>query len=163
MPSSLGPGTYVLVLRIPAATDIVVGRLGRLHFPGGYYLYVGSALGGLEGRLSRHLRARKRLHWHIDYLLTVATLCQVWYRTSNEREECVWARSLAAASEVSAPYAGFGASDCRSRPHPCHAHLFAVAASVDPAKLRLRLPGHPPDIVEADELAQALRVDRSNE
>ena len=61
-----GPGTYMLVLRLPKRRRLAVGRLGDFEFPAGYYLYAGSAQGGLRGRVLRHLRADKKRHWHID-------------------------------------------------------------------------------------------------
>jgi len=68
------PGTYVLVLRLSRATTLRVGRLGEFDFPCGLYLYVDSAqgTGGLRARLTRHWRAHKPLHWHVDYLREVA-------------------------------------------------------------------------------------------
>jgi Uri superfamily endonuclease len=51
-----------------------VGALGTLVFSPGRYIYVGSALNGIEPRVSRHLRTNGghlgSIHWHIDYLLT---------------------------------------------------------------------------------------------
>ena len=113
----LGPGTYILSLHVGETRRIVVGRLGALDFSRGAYLYVGSALGGLEGRLRRHLRENKRLHWHIDYLLTCADVREVWYREGEERLECEWARSLLQRSWIHPFEAPFGASDCRCRTH----------------------------------------------
>ena len=64
-------GTYVLLIELATAATIQVGRLGMLAFAKGYYAYVGSALGGLEQRIDRHLRTEKKLFWHIDYLLNL--------------------------------------------------------------------------------------------
>jgi Uri superfamily endonuclease len=113
---------------------VQVGRLGRFVFRPGWYLYVGSALGpgGLRARLTRHARAEKRLHWHIDYLLVQAELCQIWTAASADRQECDWARTLAALPGAWIPAPRFGASDCR-----CAAHLLAVAD--EPALEHLRL------------------------
>jgi Uri superfamily endonuclease len=63
-----GPGTYLLLLRLPQPTTLAVGRLGALALPAGWYVYVGSALGGLGPRLRRHLRVAKPPHWHVDSL-----------------------------------------------------------------------------------------------
>src|SRR5690349_8091196 len=63
------PGVYQLYLDLANATVLEIGRLGRLAFPAGLYVYTGSALGGLRPRLARHLRREKRHHWHIDHLL----------------------------------------------------------------------------------------------
>ena len=64
------PGTYVLILRVFRPASVRVGRLGRFHFPAGWYAYVGSARGpgGLAARISRHLRSPKPSRWHVDHL-----------------------------------------------------------------------------------------------
>ena len=33
-------------------------------------------MGGLDARVARHLRAEKKLHWHIDYLLERASVTE---------------------------------------------------------------------------------------
>ena len=63
-------GTYQLVIHLEADRIITVGKLGRFHFPAGYYIYSGSAQKNLTHRISRHLRKKKPLRWHIDYLLS---------------------------------------------------------------------------------------------
>ncbi|AIC15166.1 GIY-YIG nuclease family protein [Nitrososphaera viennensis] len=63
-------GVYVLLMHIGRPAIARTGSLGRLHFEKGVYAYVGSALNGLEPRISRHLSKRKEnMHWHIDYLI----------------------------------------------------------------------------------------------
>lgn len=113
------PGAYVLLMHLAEPVRLAVGGLGERPFAAGYYLYAGSALGGLRARLARHLRATKRLHWHIDYLLQRAPVCEVWWLASRERSECAWAGALAVAPGVQPFEAPFGASDCR-----CVTHLF---------------------------------------
>jgi Uri superfamily endonuclease len=109
-------GSYVLLIRLPQEQEVTVGRLGRLLFRPGHYAYVGSALGGLRGRLERHLRREKRTRWHIDYLLPQAPIEAIVACASEERAECRMARALAGRFEA---VPGFGASDCR-----CRSHLF---------------------------------------
>ncbi|RME44476.1 MAG: GIY-YIG nuclease family protein [Chloroflexi bacterium] len=125
------PGTYVLVLHLARPARIVIGALGVVNLDAGYYLYVGSALNGLAGRLRRHLRTDgKRLHWHIDYLRTEAALVDVWWAVSPERLECEWAAALRRLPGVCEPVAGFGSSDCR-----CRSHLFYLADLPSPDDL----------------------------
>jgi Uri superfamily endonuclease len=110
-----------LLLRLDATQPIVVGALGELTFPQGWYLYVGSAQGpgGLRARLARHRRrGDKRLHWHIDYVRAVAALVEVWTH-AGERQECAWAAAAAVLPGANVVAPRFGASDCR-----CPAHLF---------------------------------------
>jgi len=109
-------GSYVLVLELPRDTEIMVGKLGTLAFKKGHYVYVGSALNGLDHRLQRHLRDEKRFHWHIDYLLAHASITEIFFREGNTCEECVIAQQFASLLS-SIPH--FGCSDCS-----CESHLF---------------------------------------
>ncbi len=125
------PGTYVLVLHLARPARVVIGALGIFDLNAGYYLYVGSALNGLAGRLRRHLQTDdKRLHWHIDYLRTEATLVDVWWTVSPEHLECAWAAALRRLPGVREPVAGFGSSDCR-----CRSHLFYLADLPSPNEM----------------------------
>ena len=125
-----GPGTYALLIALERSAETVIGRLGRFRFPAGFYLYVGSALGpgGLAGRLARHLRADKRLHWHVDYVLHArsALVLEVWTKNDAVRRECDWARAAMRLAGASVVVPRFGASDCR-----CAAHLYGFAAMPD--------------------------------
>ena len=85
-------GSYALIIRLNRAKRLTVGRLGEFYFPAGHYLYLGSALNGLESRVRRHLRRDKKLHWHIDYLTALAGVCQVWWVVDGVRRECLWAQ-----------------------------------------------------------------------
>jgi len=111
-------GVYLLEILVGSAKQIRIGALGRISFPAGSYFYVGSAQNGLEQRLARHRRKRKRKHWHIDYLLATKdvrlTGCRV--EIAGKSRECDLARSLRDKCE---PIPGFGSSDCR-----CDSHLF---------------------------------------
>lgn len=122
------PGTYALLLFLPAPTRIEVGRLGTFDAPPGLYVYVGSARGsgGLVARIARHLRHLKPLRWHIDFLRAYARPVTVWWAEGTERKECVWAGTLARMPGARIPIPGFGASDCR-----CSAHLIHFAAMPD--------------------------------
>jgi sugar fermentation stimulation protein A len=111
------PGTYLLLLRLAAPTELQVGRLGRLELPPGWYVYIGSALGGLGPRLRRHARRGKVLHWHVDALREAAELVAVAFRVGRERLECAAAARVAALAGARAPAPRFGASDCRCATH----------------------------------------------
>ncbi|MBI2321473.1 MAG: GIY-YIG nuclease family protein [Chloroflexi bacterium] len=125
MPARL-PGSYLLVLELDHAATLRVGRLGSQRFAAGWYVYVGSALGGLVQRVARHLRASPVRRWHLDYLRAVAGVREVHLLPSVRRQECELAAALAALPGASLPVLGFGASDCR-----CRAHLVYFAAQPD--------------------------------
>ena len=119
-------GLYQLVIRLRAKRVIAVGRLGRFLFPAGYYVYTGSARRGLEARVARHMRRRKRMRWHIDYLLRHGAVIEVKRYGIGGLSECELSRRVeeVPGSGVVAP--GFGSSDCG-----CATHLFRF--SRDPA------------------------------
>lgn len=123
------PGTYMLILRAPRAASVRVGSVGDVTVEPGWYVYVGSAMGGLWQRVRRHLANEKRLRWHIDYLRQVTQVEEVWFRLGSQRDECAWARALAGAEQFS-PFGAIGASDCA-----CRTHVYRCERKPDPAWL----------------------------
>ena len=113
-------GSYVLILRLHKAIELPVGRLGSVSFREGFYLYVGSAMANLTRRMERHMRLRKRHHWHIDALRAVCEVRSVLAIRASARLECDIAGAVSSMADWSMP--GFGASDCR-----CPSHLFGMA------------------------------------
>ena len=113
------PGSYVLILHLTQPTTIAIGKLGTFEFPAGWYAYTGSALGpgGLAARLAYHHRREKSFQWHIDYLLALAELVEMWWAIDNKRRECVWASALRSIPGARVPAPNFGASDCRCLTH----------------------------------------------
>jgi Uri superfamily endonuclease len=110
------PGVYVLLFSLPQEATVSVGRLGEMVFPPGWYAYVGSGMGGVEGRIRRHLSHHKRPHWHLDYLLPHGQPGPALVGYTKERLECSLAAALGQAFPV---VPRFGSSDCR-----CSGHLF---------------------------------------
>ena len=109
-------GTYTLVIKLHRSRTLTIGRLGCISFVPGYYAYVGSALNGLQSRISRHLREDKVLHWHVDYLLRESKIVGIFYGITEKNKECSIAAHLN--GQVTAiPH--FGCSDCS-----CKSHLF---------------------------------------
>ena len=96
--------------------SINVGRLGLTVFDEGFYAYVGSAMNGIEGRVSRHLRETKKPHWHIDYLSNKATAVRVIICESDLKMECGVAAALLRRLVC---VSRFGCTDCG-----CRSHLF---------------------------------------
>jgi Uri superfamily endonuclease len=124
-------GTYAFSFMLPEAVKASIGRLGRLDFPAGDYIYLGSARGrgGLRARLGRHLRSVKATHWHIDYLRPYLEIRAIGYLPGNDNLECAWSQSLAGLPAARLPAPGFGASDCV---RGCTAHLVAFPAGESP-------------------------------
>ena len=112
------PGVYHLLVYLSRDAVIEVGRLGTYRFPAGYYVYTGSALGGLEPRIARHIRHQKRLHWHIDYLLQHGYIIEVVKHRTKDRLECQFNQRVLSLPGCEIPVRGFGSSDCK-----CSSHL----------------------------------------
>ncbi len=119
-----GKGGYALVMTLADDRRIRVGKLGTLDFPAGYYVYFGSALGGLKARVNRHLRRKKKRHWHIDSLTATAVVSELWWALDVERRECLWARAALDTIAATVPVVGFGSSDCRCRSHLVHVNTW---------------------------------------
>lgn len=108
-------------MRLDREHVIAVGALGRIPFAAGYYIYTGRAKKGLNARLARHGRQKKRMRWHIDYLLQHAKLLEVLIHPAKvlaDDTECRRNQDMAALARSSVPVNGFGSSDCG-----CKAHL----------------------------------------
>jgi len=138
-----GPGIYRLVIVLPQKCTIRIGSLGSFILESGIYLYTGSAMGGLRGRVLRHLCADKRPRWHIDYLLSVARVVEVHLLPTRWRQECAWAMHAISSPGATVPVPRFGSSDCR-----CPAHLIRCGDQYPPppvgwARLRVDSPSPP--------------------
>jgi len=116
-------GVYVLIIEVGRPMEIEIGQLRKVKFEPGTYAYVGSALGGIEARLWRHLRRKKRAHWHIDHLLGYqdVRVKGAYVLETTEAMECRVAQALAREFPI---VSGFGSSDCR-----CKGHLFRCKES----------------------------------
>ncbi len=114
-------GSYLLILNLKRNRTIRVGKLGRVHFRKGFYIYVGSAMANLTRRMERHRHLRKQHHWHIDELRAVAESHSVMAIRSSDRLECEIAKAMSKIAEWSVP--GFGSTDCS-----CKTHLFGMPA-----------------------------------
>ena len=117
-------GVYCLCIEVSDDLRIVIGALGHMDFHKGRYIYVGSALNGLDSRVLRHINTGKgiynAIHWHIDYLLREESVSveAVYVRLSDEKIECDIAGKVA---RYGRGIKEFGCSDCR-----CNSHLFSV-------------------------------------
>ncbi len=110
-------GYYAVLLKLDRDRLIETGSLGAINFPEGFYVYIGSARGSLSSRIKRHLRARKKMHWHIDYLRKYARVVHSFPIRSSVIRECELAEAIKRIADWQIP--GFGSSDCN-----CNTHLF---------------------------------------
>ena len=111
--------SYQLTLCVQKTIIIQVGKLGLCRFDTGRYIYTGSAKRYYEARIARHLRADKKRHWHIDYLLACpdVTIERV---ERSATPECLLNQSTAGI--ITVPL--FGATDCHAG---CGSHLKHLA------------------------------------
>ena len=109
-------GSYLLLIELSDKKTIQIGKLGLIDFPKASYLYLGSAMNGIEQRIKRHFSKNKNHHWHIDYFLDSAQLKQAFYKQNDQKEECMISEELHGSFD-SMPF--FGSSDCE-----CKSHLF---------------------------------------
>ena len=117
-------GVYCLFIEVSKPIKISVGKLGRIKFEKGNYVYVGSAQNSLEKRIERHFRKNKKKFWHIDYLLDNRNvkIKEVSYKlTESKEEECKIARLI---SQYGKSIKNFGSSDCK-----CKSHLYQIQKS----------------------------------
>ena len=108
-------GAYLLILRLRRVRRVAIGQLGSIRFDKGYYVYVGSAMASLSTRVARHMRKRKRMHWHIDYLRQAADHVVALPIRSSQRLECRVASAFGAVLDRGP--LGFGSSDCACPTH----------------------------------------------
>ena len=109
-------GCYCLIIEVKENKKIKIGKLGKIEFKTGFYVYVGSAMNSLESHLKRHLRKNKKLHWHIDYLLNHSKIDMIIYNISNKKIECEISQNM---KNISGNIDKFGCSDC-----DCTSHLY---------------------------------------
>lgn len=110
-------GAYIIIGHLRRNSKINIGYLGRPLFHRGYYLYTGSAMNSLQGRLKRHQRKNKTKRWHIDYLIPYLEGIRFIPVQSSQDIECEISKGIEEISDGCVK--DFGSSDCR-----CPGHLF---------------------------------------
>jgi Uri superfamily endonuclease len=113
-------GIYLLMIEVKKNIKQKIGKLGGIRFEKGDYIYIGSAQNGIEKRIERHLKKKKKNFWHIDYLLSNrdVVINKIYCKEGEKKEECKTAEEL---SKNGKPIAKFGCSDC-----DCKSHLFRI-------------------------------------
>lgn len=114
-------GAYALAMRLDRPVPVLL-RGATAGLGPGWFVYAGSARGpgGLRGRLMRHFRRDKALHWHVDRLTSSAA--EIGAVAFTDATECGIVARLGRSGAFDIPLEGFGSSDCRT----CRAHLLRV-------------------------------------
>ncbi len=106
-------GTYALIIELKSDKRIRIGKLGMFKFGKGFYVYVGSAINGVEKRVARHRSSKKKTHWHIDYLLGYSEVKEAFAVRGEHEAEL--AQKMLEHGKVVAD--GFGSSDTNVSSH----------------------------------------------
>lgn len=116
-------GAYALLIRLDEPLKLNIPKFRGHRLIPGDYAYCGSAYGpgGIRARVSRHLRARKQLRWHVDRLTADGWIVQVGVIVSGL--ECKLVAEIMLRGGI-IPLPGFGSSDCRR----CAAHLVRLSS-----------------------------------
>ncbi len=125
-------GVYCLIINIKKGINLKIGALGKIKFDKGIYAYVGSAQNNLKKRIARHFSKKKKIRWHIDYLLKNPNtkIEKAVYKKASKQEECKIACIL---SKFEEPIKNFGCSDCS-----CNSHLFRLKSLKNLNNLKLK-------------------------
>ncbi|MGQ4911176.1 MAG: GIY-YIG nuclease family protein [Candidatus Thorarchaeota archaeon] len=118
-------GVYALVITLKEEAPLPIKTLGNPVLKPGCLVYVGSAMGtgstNLKNRIRRHFRREKKVHWHIDHLLTdTSRLAFAVWAESRIPMECRLIQRLVESVDIIPETNGFGASDCSEG---CYSHL----------------------------------------
>jgi Uri superfamily endonuclease len=128
---------YILFIKYSKNRQIKVGAKGLVDINAGSYLYVGSAKKSWEKRVGRHLASKKKLRWHIDYILNPPEAAVAEVLLSHESSECSTAKSLSQLEGVNIVAKKIGSSDCQ-----CPTHFFHLKDGFDLAKGTLTTMGY---------------------
>jgi Uri superfamily endonuclease len=87
---------YVLIIQVENLISLKIGSLGKVVFNKGSYAYVGSAQSNFYKRINRHKCQKKKIFWHIDYLLTNKTtrIIKIFFKVAKKTEECKLAQLI---------------------------------------------------------------------
>ncbi len=119
----LAPGCYILIIRVEKDVNIKVGSLGYVPLRKGLYVYCGSARGKgalcLRHRILRHLKRRKKVRWHIDYILSNdnVKIVGIVYTITRVNMECTFATKLLETGKFLIVKRRLGSTDCKCPSH----------------------------------------------
>lgn len=109
-------GVYALFIELDRKQTIEIGALGEYDFESGIYVYVGSAMNGLNSRIQRHRSNEKKTHWHIDYFLKNSEVIGDLKIETEKDFECDLNQQIKKLA-LGTPVKNFGSSDCNCKAH----------------------------------------------
>jgi len=114
-------GSYLLILHLNSPL-LLSTRKKKFKLSSGYYIYVGSAMNSLLGRVKHHERRLKKPFWHIDFLLEHASLRMALLIP------CLYPLESYLSSRISGqPVPHFGSTDVKDPSHLFHYKRFEEA------------------------------------
>lgn len=116
---------YQLIIKLNGNRTIQAGKLGKLNFRAGYYLYTGSAKKNFAERIIRHIKKRKKRHWHLDYLSQHYKIIIVKKISEKRYSECHFHRLSSRKFKGVVKVKNFGSSDCK-----CGSHLAYIGKNL---------------------------------
>ncbi|MBI9069976.1 MAG: DUF123 domain-containing protein [Melioribacteraceae bacterium] len=120
--TNISSGIYILEIYSRKKFGVNHPKFEKVNFAGGYYYYIGSAQKNFISRINRHLSSKKKLRWHIDYLLDSenCTVKKVYAIENNSKNlECELVGKISSSIDIITHINGFGNSDCKK----CKSHL----------------------------------------
>lgn len=114
--NSINKGSYLLLMENLEDQNVEVGKLGKVQFKPGFYVYVGSGMTNLEKRVKHHQLKKKSYHYHIDYITPkVMKIKKPFLIRTNERMESELAIEVEKVCDEMIE--GFGCSDTKEKSH----------------------------------------------
>lgn len=107
-------GAYLILMKLINSKEIEIGKLGKIKFKKGYYIYVGSAMNSIKSRTGRYLRGIRKKKWHIDYFIEHTSLLYIVEIASDKRIEAALSNLIESFEGV--PIRGFGNTDLKEVP-----------------------------------------------
>jgi len=106
---NVNTGSYLLFINVPKNIEVNSKRSRWIIEPG-LYVYIGSAMATLTGRVKRHLTEKKKKHWHIDFLTSKSRIILAILLPSKSKKEEEISRFV---NRFGTPISGFGSTDCK--------------------------------------------------
>ncbi len=115
-------GIYILEIKANHPFYLSSKIFKNREMPSGYYYYVGSAQKNLYSRVSRHIKKKKKVHWHIDQITTlnITDVKNVYlFMDQGKNFECELVKDLVKRTDMDYAIDNFGNSDSKQ----CKSHL----------------------------------------